>query len=425
MFRNDMNQESPLRILESSIHGGLGEGNLGVVMARAGVGKTAFLVQIGLDVLLRERKVLHISLGGQTITRVTAWYDALFEDLVHVKNLEAPHKARELMSSHRLIQAYRHTDIKPFEIEEALKLYANHLDFTPDVILIDGFEWGGPLVTTAATLGALKSCAKRLNAELWLSGQTHRDQDDNIPVSRFDAIIDVALRLEPKGESVQICLVKDHNHSNPKETVLQLQVDTMRLIDASNPIAADLPPNVFTLLSGGARGSENEFGRCSERWGLAEKNFSFDGRPVARDRGIIILSDDELKLGDIKGRYLQEKMHRNYPDTPLFRKVLQSIWHQVNTAGQVFVVGQLLPDNTVKGGTGWAAELARHLDKPIHVYDQDRKGWFVWQNNAWVAENTPLITSTRFTGTGSRLLSEHGKQAIVDLFTRSFGEPPA
>ncbi len=69
----------PLRILESSTKGGLGAGKLGVVMARAGVGKTAFLVQIGLDDAMRERPVLHIALG-QELEHVQSWYDALFDE---------------------------------------------------------------------------------------------------------------------------------------------------------------------------------------------------------------------------------------------------------------------------------------------------------------------------------------------------------
>ena len=35
MYAKDVNDHSPLRILERSIHGGLGKGNLGVVMARS------------------------------------------------------------------------------------------------------------------------------------------------------------------------------------------------------------------------------------------------------------------------------------------------------------------------------------------------------------------------------------------------------
>ncbi|MCA9565098.1 MAG: hypothetical protein KC561_16485, partial [Myxococcales bacterium] len=107
-------------------------------------------------------------------------------------------------------------------------------------------------------------------------------------------------------------------------------------------------------------------------------------------------------------------------DTPLFRRVLQSIWHQVNTAGEVFVVGVIQSDGTVKGGTGWAAELAKHLGKSLRVYDQERKGWFGWADNGWSPITAPVITRRRFTGTGSRFLTDHGRKAIQDLFLRSF-----
>ena len=50
MHRKEINERSPMRVLEQSIHGGLGRGNLGVVVARHGVGKTAFLVGVALDV---------------------------------------------------------------------------------------------------------------------------------------------------------------------------------------------------------------------------------------------------------------------------------------------------------------------------------------------------------------------------------------
>ena len=49
MYRRFLNARSPLRLLEKGLHGGLGRGNLGVVLAGHGVGKTAFLVGLGLD----------------------------------------------------------------------------------------------------------------------------------------------------------------------------------------------------------------------------------------------------------------------------------------------------------------------------------------------------------------------------------------
>ena len=65
MYRKELNERSPLRLFEHSIHGGLGRGNVGVVVARHGIGKTAFLVGIALDDAMRGRKVLHARLARQ------------------------------------------------------------------------------------------------------------------------------------------------------------------------------------------------------------------------------------------------------------------------------------------------------------------------------------------------------------------------
>ena len=65
-------------------------------------------------------------------------------------------------------------------------------------------------------------------------------------------------------------------------------------------------------------------------------------------------------------------------------------------------------------------ELAKLFNRPLSVYDQERKGWFCWKDNKWVAE-TPVIKDDTFVGTGTRYLTDDGRQAISDLFEKSFG----
>lgn len=433
MYTKEVNEKSPLRILEQSIHGGLGKGNLGVVMARAGVGKTACMVQIGLDDLMRERGVLHVALG-QSLEHVQSWYDALFDDLARVTGLEERDAVYARINRHRIIQAYADHQLSSDRIEKALEVFSSHLRFKPQAILIDGFDWTGPVASTAATIGAFKAFARRLEAELWMSAQTHRHVTGphptriTAPCAEYSDLIDVAIFLEPHGPHVQVRLLKDHDNPSVGETHLHLQCDTLRLCcDGEDDHGSDtrFPAHNYTLLSGAAQGAEAEFGACAERFGLHEVNYSFEGHAVARTRGLHSLTDAELRLGDVSSAYLTAHMHRAYPGTPIFKKVLQSIWHQVNTAGEVFVVGNILPDNTVKGGTGWAAELAKHEHKPVRVYDQEKHGWYVWNGTAWAADPAPIITRTRFTGTGTRFLSDDGRAAIRALFERSFGKPTA
>ena len=174
------------------------------------------------------------------------------------------------------------------------------------------------------------------------------------------------------------------------------------------------------LFSGAATGAESAFGEAAERHNIEEVNFTFEGHKDARTRGIRVLTHLELKQGDVSLAYVSRLMNRTFTDTPLFRKVLQSIWHQVNNGQEVYVVGHILKDGTVKGGTGWAAEFAKLCNKPLYVFDQEQNGWRRWTGDAWAPESNPRITHTNFAGTGTRILQPNGNKAINDLFDRSF-----
>jgi ribosomal protein L20A (L18A) len=177
----------------------------------------------------------------------------------------------------------------------------------------------------------------------------------------------------------------------------------------------------YILFSGAAPGAEAEFGACAERHGIEEVNFTFEGHTEARRRGIRVLNHEELQAGDVSLEYVSRLMNRRYTDSPMLRKILQTLWYQVNSGQEVFVVGVILDDGTVRGGTGWGAEFAKLCNKPLHVFDQEKDGWFMWTGRDWTTiDGTPVIGRTHFTGTGTRSLRENGQRAIETLFTKSF-----
>ena len=185
-------------------------------------------------------------------------------------------------------------------------------------------------------------------------------------------------------------------------------------------MAEKLAQDQCILFSGAARGAEAEFGAAAESHGIEEVNFTFEGHSDARTRGIRKLTQPELRRGDVSLAYVSRLMHREYRDTPLFRQVLQTIWHQVNSGQEIYVVGKILADDTVKGGTGWGAEFAKLCNKPLYVFDQDKGEWNRWEGSAFKVIRDPVIGHTQFTGTGTRFLNAAGKKAIDDLFARSF-----
>src|SRR5512133_2215577 len=79
------------------------------------------------------------------------------------------------------------------------------------------------------------------------------------------------------------------------------------------------------LFSGGAEGAEAEFGANAERLGIEEVNFTFEGHTIVRKRGLRVLNHEELKNGDVSLTYVSKLMNRRYTESPILRKVLQSI----------------------------------------------------------------------------------------------------
>jgi hypothetical protein len=177
------------------------------------------------------------------------------------------------------------------------------------------------------------------------------------------------------------------------------------------------------LFSGGAAGAESTFGACAERYRIDEVNYTFDGHPIHRTRGVRVLTHEELRTGDVSLTYVSRLMHRRFSDAPTIRKVLQTLWFQVNSGQEIYVIGTILEDGTVRGGTGWGAEFAKLCNKPLCVFDQEKDGWFLWADGEWRAFDAgagPVITHPHFTGTGTRTLQPNGVTAIEHLFSRSF-----
>lgn len=366
---------------------------LGLIVGGAGVGKTFCLVELGLDNLLAGRRVLHVALG-QAVDHVLALYDTQLDARALIPPGAVRSRRHAEISALRMISAFTNPDLDPERLVTNLQSLQQHLGFSPQVLLIDGIHGD-----EQARIGALKRACEGACAQLWITAGPELST----------AEVDVTLRIEARGGTTEVCAVPGPGSEVPAATA------PVRAQTGDDPLEV-------TLLSGGATGAEAAFGSLAERWGLAESTFTFAGRATERTRGLVVLTEEELAQGAVSPRYLQARMRREYPDTADFRRTLQTIWHQVNTAGEVFVVGVIQRDKTVKGGTGWAAELGKRLHKPVHVFDQERVGWWTWsERNTWDEETPPRITSSRFCGTGTRQLSDSGRAALEALFQRSFG----
>jgi len=225
-------RRSPRTLLERDGHPGPGPGKLALVFGRAGVGKTAFIVGIGIDALLSGQKVLHISLE-RSVDKVRTWYDdLLMEMLRREKKLEHWAAIQLEVERHRHIHTYGGGTFSIERFRQALDLLQSAMDFTPDVIILDRLDSDE---LKPETIEALRAIAGEVGAEMWMAFRTHRDdpkpESGHLPVgaSAFEDCVDLAFSLDPHDNRIRLHVIKDQDEVVDKDLNILLNPKTLLL----------------------------------------------------------------------------------------------------------------------------------------------------------------------------------------------------
>ncbi len=233
MVKAELVKRSPLRILEKSIHGGVGKGNIGVLASRKGVGKTACLVHIATDKLLRGGRVIHVSFAAR-VDHIVSWYDDIFTEISKWKNLDSAVQIHDEIIKNRVIMNFNQAGIQTEQVLRSLGAMITDGQFPADMVIFDGFDLS---VSGRADLAAIKSFAKSVDLEVWFSaslkGPDPLFDEQWIPreLSAVTDIIDVLISLQFEGDHVRLQLAKDHDKLNPGDLHLKLDPKTLLIAE--------------------------------------------------------------------------------------------------------------------------------------------------------------------------------------------------
>jgi len=211
MVKSELIQRSPIRIFEQSIHGGLKAGEIGIIASPNGVGKTSVLVQLALDKLLQEKKVIHVSFT-QHVQYVPVWYEDIFEEIINKKNLENAAEIKNDIVKNRVLMNFNQDGVTVEQIIKSLRAMITDGGFKADSIIIDGFDF--TRAEKDSSMASVKAFTQELGVSIWYScsvkdeGQQYNK--DNIPIvlSDFISCIDVVIVLNPKQDHVELSVSK-------------------------------------------------------------------------------------------------------------------------------------------------------------------------------------------------------------------------
>ena len=225
-------RRSPRTLLERDGHPGPGPGKLALVLGRAGVGKTALIVGIGIDALLSGQKVLHISLE-RSVDKVRTWYDdLLMEMLRREKKLEHWAAIQLEVERNRHIHTYGGGAFSIERFRQALDLLQSAMDFTPDVVILDRLDSDE---LKPETIEALRVIAGEVGAEMWMAFRTHRDDPKPAPghlpagAHAFEDFVDLAFSLDPHDNRIRLHVIKDQDQVVNKDLNILLNPKTLLL----------------------------------------------------------------------------------------------------------------------------------------------------------------------------------------------------
>ena len=224
-------ERSPVRIFERAIGGGLGAGNIGVVLSRNGVGKTGFLIGLAIDQLLRGRKVLYIS-TKESVEHINIFFDHVFHSMADALDMQERPQRQLLMERGRHILVYNRDLFSVEKLEQSVAFLEDAAGFTPDMVIMDGtprFE-----KTEQWEIDAIRKLISAWEAELWTTAVLHREEqqvdDRGVPaeVARFEGDLEVIIQLRPESDHIRVRIAKEHGNE-VADVPLRLDPKTLML----------------------------------------------------------------------------------------------------------------------------------------------------------------------------------------------------
>ncbi len=218
--------QNPLRILNMNREHNL----MGLVMARAGLGKTALLVQIALDSILRGNRVIHVSIG-ESIEKTRSWYDDILQAILQQYSVAQPHELIDMVTHHRMIMTFKEAAFSRSRLEERLNDLVLQDIFRPNCLIVDGFDFDN---AKREDLEDIKNLLENMNMQAWFSAVSHRD-DPRVspagvpaPCHEIDDLFDMIVLLKPQSNaSIQLEIIRNNGEQPDGIKSVDLDPTTM------------------------------------------------------------------------------------------------------------------------------------------------------------------------------------------------------
>jgi hypothetical protein len=209
MTKKELIFKNPFGALGIDCDDMINDGELGAVMARAGIGKTSVAVQMALHAMACGKNVLHVSLD-EPVKKVNVWYNEMFANLADLNRVEEPQSTYDEILPHRMTLTMNVDGFSVARLEERVNDLIEQGVFNPDMMIIDGYPFEEK---NRSDMEELKGLTSSIGSFALFTVKTHRHEapsENGLPVqlANIDDLFSTLLQIVPENNTIFVKSIK-------------------------------------------------------------------------------------------------------------------------------------------------------------------------------------------------------------------------
>jgi hypothetical protein len=211
MSVEDVIESHPLRLLEG--RKALPKGEISLMLARHGEGKSAALINFALDEIMKDRKLLHFTVGMPS-EKAHHYYQKIFNDN-NKRYLSSHNKNWEDIYHHFTVVSYLDAAKMVADLDNEIETILGSTDVEASMIVVDGLDFDANI---SGQLAELKEVAQKRGIKLLASLSIHRngvgevDLDGPFSIAKQYSSHIYYLEPAPEKDRINLELVTEHGN---------------------------------------------------------------------------------------------------------------------------------------------------------------------------------------------------------------------
>lgn len=199
--KKELLASSPVRFFEPT-GAALDEGEIGLLTAKKGLGKTSILVQFGIDTLLKDKAIVHVSFN-QKSENVITWYSSVLAEICKSHKVDVDELSDELFRNRTILNFNQDTFTLPKVVNTLKALKDNGIKL--ETIIVDDLDL---LKTEVSDLNCFCDFIREEKMTAWFSYNSEASDLNQILPSEKMAKFNSVAHLLPETESVSLSILK-------------------------------------------------------------------------------------------------------------------------------------------------------------------------------------------------------------------------